>query len=108
MTFQETMGQVADRLGRRVRVVVAGRSDRGPAVAVDARGTLAPGWPFEHLDAVNANLDSGPQAFAFEEAPDVRVLFDPDEFRDAQVSGDRLAIHLGEDLEVTIEPALDL
>src|SRR5437870_69753 len=33
MTFGETMGLISDRFGRRVRVTIAGHSERGPALA---------------------------------------------------------------------------
>jgi hypothetical protein len=108
MTFEETMGHISDRFGRRITVMVGGRSERGPAVGVIATGTLAPGLDEQRLAVLNENVpESVIQAFSFEEAPEVRVYFDPSEFRDASVHGDRLTIHVGEDVEITFEPALD-
>lgn len=99
------MGRLGDRVGTRVRVAVGGRS---PMIAADAVGTLAIGWPYEQLDALQANLpDETIHAFAFEEAPGVRIYFSAEEFRGAQLTGDHLMIQASEDIEVTVEPAVE-
>jgi hypothetical protein len=34
--------------------------------------------------------------------------FDPSEFHDARVDGDRLTLHVGEDAQITFEPCVDV
>lgn len=77
-------------------------------IAADAVGTLATGWPFEQLGVVRENLpDETVHAFGFEEAPGVRIYFSADDFRGAQLTGDHLTIQASEDIEVTVEPAVE-
>jgi hypothetical protein len=107
VTFAETMGHIADRFGRHIRVSIRGRGERGPALAADAVGTLAPGWDDGHLEAVHENLPNDViHAFGLEELPAFRVYFDPSEFRGATISGDRLTIHVGGDVEISFAPRM--
>lgn len=105
MTFAEAMGQVSDRFGRRMRVTISGRSERGPALAADVVGVLAPGWDQDQLSAAQANLpEDTVHAFGFEDAPHIRLYFSPEEFRHASVNGDQLIIHTGENVDIAFEP----
>lgn len=106
MTFAETMGLIADRFARRVTVSVSGRSERGPTTAMSAEGTLKPGWTQEQLALGSESGLENVLAFGFEEYDDVTFYVDREEFRDASVHGDRLSIHVGEDVEITIEPPI--
>ncbi len=107
MTFAETMGLISDRFGRRVSVTVSGRGERGPATAMTVVGTLGPGLNEQQLAASHHNIpDETIHAFGFTETPDVRVWFAPQEFRDAEVHGDRITVQVGDDVEITFEPPL--
>lgn len=107
MTFNETMGLISDRFGRRITVSISGMSERGPATAMSATGTLAPGFSEAEQDAMHHNEPHLTiQAFSLEEAPDVLIYCDPSEFRDARVHMDKLSVHVGEDVEISFQPAL--
>jgi hypothetical protein len=103
------MMYIGDHFGQRVHVSIGSTSERGPCVAMAVRGTLATGWDEQRLDAMHHNV---PEAvihlFSFEEAPEALLHFDPSEFRDARVDGDRLTLHVGEDAEITFEPCVDV
>jgi hypothetical protein len=109
MTFEQTMMRIGDHFGQLVRVTIGSTSERGPCLAMGATGTLATGWDEQRLDAMHCNVPEAViQAFGFQEAPEVCLYFDPSEFRDARVDGDRLTLHVGEDAEITFEPCVDL
>lgn len=108
MTFEETMGLISDRYGRRITVTISGRHERGPVAAMHATGTLTTGFTPERLEVMHENVPEAViHVFSFEEAPETRVYFDPSEFRDAKVHLDELSVHVGQDVEIKFRPALN-
>ncbi len=71
-------------------------------------GTLRPGFDQGHLDAAYVNAVAEVCPFGLEDVPGLRLYLDPDDFRDAWVSSERLSIRVGADTLICAEPPDEL
>lgn len=105
MTFEETIGLIYNRYTGPVTVTVNGQAEAGSNMAINATGTLGHRWDRRRLDLAYANGVEASVGFGLIEHPEVAINVDPQQFRDADLDGEVLTLHVAPDLEIRLARA---